>query len=156
MTEGLPGKKFGFTWILSAGKPARTKWSRWKPDRAINASTSWCQVPSARCSATLIATDVPIGQVLAEWARIGGTKIVNGERVVGPNLTLQLVDRPEREVLDAVLRTAAGFLAAPRSAAVANLSVYDRILIIPTSQAPAYNPAAVSAPMFTPHFLASA
>jgi hypothetical protein len=100
--------------------------------------------------ATLIATDVPVRQILAEWARIGGTKVVNGERVLGPNLTLQLIDRPEREVLDAVLRTVAGYVAAPRGTAAANLSVYDRILILPTSQAPAYNPAAVSTPTFTP------
>lgn len=100
--------------------------------------------------ATLIATDVPIRQVLAEWARVGGTKVVNGERVIGPNLTLQLVDRPEREVLDAVLRTAAGYVAAPRSASASTLSMYDRILILPTSQAPAYNPAAVPTPTFTP------
>ncbi len=100
--------------------------------------------------ATLIANDVPVRQILAEWARIGETKVVNGERVLGPNLTLQMVDRPEREVLDAVLRTAAGYVAAPRSAAAAHLSVYDRILILPTSQAPAYNPSAVSTPTFTP------
>jgi hypothetical protein len=100
--------------------------------------------------ATLIATDVPVRQILAEWARVGETKVVNGERVLGPNLTLQLVDRPEREVLDAVLRAAAGFVAAPRSTPVAHLSVYDRILILPTSQAPAYNPAAASTPTFTP------
>jgi hypothetical protein len=65
--------------------------------------------------ATLIATDVPVRQILAEWSRIGETKIVNGEKVMGPNLTVQLVDRPEREVLDAVLRTVAGYVAAPRS-----------------------------------------
>lgn len=100
--------------------------------------------------ATLMATDVPVRQILAEWARVGETKVVNGERVLGPNLTLQMVDRPEREVLDAVLRTAAGYVAAPRPAAVAHLSVYDRILILPTSQAPAYNPASMSTPTFNP------
>jgi hypothetical protein len=96
--------------------------------------------------ATLVATDVPAREILAEWARIGQTKIVNGDRIVGPNLTLQLVDRPEREVLDVVLRAVAGYVAAPRNTAVATLSVYDRILILPTSQAPAYNPAAMSSP----------
>ena len=98
--------------------------------------------------ATLIATDVPPQQILAEWARLGQTNIVNGDRIMGPNLTLQLIDRPEREVLDVVLRTAAGYVAAPRNGAVATLSVYDRILILPTSQAPAYNPAAMSTPTF--------
>lgn len=100
--------------------------------------------------ASLIATDVPVRQILAEWARVGDTKVVNGDRVLGPNLTLQMVDRPEREVLDAVLRSVAGYVAAPRNASVGNLSVYDRILILPTSQAPAFNPAAVSTPTFMP------
>ena len=100
--------------------------------------------------ATLVATDVPVRQILAEWARIGQTTIVNGDRIMGPNLTLQLIDRPEREVLDVVLRTVAGYVAAPRGEAVTTLSVYDRILILPTSQAPAYNPAAMPTPTFRP------
>jgi hypothetical protein len=117
---------------------------------ASTASAGELKLSIANGRATLIASDVPVRQILAEWARLGETVIVNGERVLGPNLTLQLVDRPEREVLDAVLRTVAGYVAAPRNAAAANLSVYDRILILPTSQAPAYNPAAVSTPTFTP------
>jgi hypothetical protein len=117
---------------------------------ASNAAAGELTLSMSNGRATLIATDVPIRQVLAEWARIGGTKVVNGDKLLGPNLTIQMVDRPEREVLDAVLRTAAGYVAAPRSTAVANLSIYDRILILPTSQAPAYNPAAASTPTFTP------
>lgn len=117
---------------------------------ASTATAGELQLTLSNGRATLIATDVPVRQILAEWARIGGTTVVNGERVLGPNLTLQMVDRPEREVLDAVLRSAAGYVAAPRSASVANLSVYDRILILPTSQAPAFNPAAASTPTFTP------
>jgi hypothetical protein len=115
---------------------------------ASTAAAGELKLSIANGRATLIATDVPVRQILAEWARIGETKVVNGDRVVGPNLTLQLVDRPEREVLDAVLRTAAGYVAAPRSAGDARLSVYDRILILPTSQAPAFNPAAASTPTF--------
>ncbi len=117
---------------------------------ATPAAAGELKLSIANGRATLIATDVPVRQILAEWARIGETKVVNGDRVLGPNLTLQMVDRPEREVLDAVLRTAAGYVAAPRSTSAANLSVYDRILILPTSQAPAYNPAVSSTPTFTP------
>lgn len=114
------------------------------------ASAGELKLSIANGRATLVATDVPVRQILAEWARIGETKVVNGDRVVGPNLTLQMVDRPEREVLDAVLRTVAGYVAAPRSTVATHLSVYDRILILPTSQAPAFNPAAISTPTFTP------
>ena len=86
---------------------------------------------------TLIAQEVPLREILAEWARIGQTTIVNGEKLTGPPLTLQLVDRPEREVLDLLLRVASGYIVAPRQVALANASAYDRILIMPTSRAPA-------------------
>lgn len=90
--------------------------------------------------ATLIAQDVPARQILAEWARLGGTKIINAEKLIGPMLTVQMIDRPEREVLDLVLRAASGYVAAPRAEPVANLSVYDRVVILATSNAPAYTP----------------
>jgi hypothetical protein len=118
---------------------------------ASTAAAQGLTLSIANGRATLIATDVPLRQVIAEWARVGETKIVNGDRLVGPNLTIQLVDRPEREVLDAVLRTAAGYVAAQRDTGDPHLSMYDRILILPTSQAPAFNPAATaSTPTFTP------
>jgi hypothetical protein len=87
---------------------------------------------------TLDATNVPARQILAEWARIGGTKIVGGDKVAGAPLTLKLVDMPEKQALDIILRNVAGFMAAPRqAAAVAGASTYDRILIMATSSAPA-------------------
>ncbi|HZB25430.1 MAG TPA: hypothetical protein VE379_04830, partial [Vicinamibacterales bacterium] len=63
---------------------------------------------------TLVAQDVPVRQILAEWARIGGTRIVNAEKLVGPPVTLQLIDYPEGRALDVLLRDAAGYMAAPR------------------------------------------
>src|SRR5688500_2044578 len=39
--------------------------------------------------ATLIAQDVPLRQILDEWARVGQTTIVNGDKLTGPPLTLQ-------------------------------------------------------------------
>ena len=93
---------------------------------------------------TLDARNVPARQILAEWARIGGTKIVGAEKVMGGPLTLRLVDMPEKQALDIILRNVAGFMAAPRLASAApGASSYDRILIMATSSAPA--PAAASA-----------
>jgi hypothetical protein len=87
---------------------------------------------------TLDATNVPARQILAEWARIGGTRIVGGDKVTGAPLTLKLVDVPEKQALDIILRNVAGFMAAPRQmAAAAGASTYDRILIMATSSAPA-------------------
>lgn len=86
--------------------------------------------------ATLIAQDVPLRQILAEWARLGQTTIVNGDKLTGPPLTLHLVDRPEREVLEVLLRSASGYIAAQRPVAIANASVFDRVMILPTSRGP--------------------
>jgi hypothetical protein len=89
----------------------------------------------------LDATNAPARAILAEWARVGGTKVVGAEKISGGPLTLKLVDTPERQALDIILRSVAGYMAAPRMAsATPGASAYDRILILPTtSTAPTSN-----------------
>jgi hypothetical protein len=82
---------------------------------------------------TLDATNASARQILAEWARIGGTNVVGADKITGTPLTLKLVDMPEQQALDIILRNVAGFMAAPRRAGVAGASAYDRILIMATS-----------------------
>jgi hypothetical protein len=85
----------------------------------------------------LTAENVPVSRILAEWTRVGGTKIVNGERVPGAPVTLQL-DAPERQALDTVLRGAAGYMVLARETTSSDASAFDRILVLPTtSRAPA-------------------
>jgi hypothetical protein len=84
----------------------------------------------------LAAQNVPVSLILSEWARRGRTTIVNGERVPGPPVTLELQDVPEQQALDIVLRGASGYLVAARDAAVAGASSFDRIYILPTSSRP--------------------
>lgn len=92
---------------------------------------------------TLDARNVPARQILAEWAKVGGTRVVGAEKLTGAPLTLKLVDMPERQALDIVLRSAAGYMAAPRHAASQpGASTYDRILILATSTPPAAAPTA--------------
>jgi hypothetical protein len=86
--------------------------------------------------ATLIAQDVPLRQILDEWSRVGKTTIVNGDKLTGTPLTLQLVDRPEREVLDLLLRSASGYIAAPRNGDLADASAFERVMILPVSRGP--------------------
>lgn len=95
---------------------------------------------------TLIAQDVPVRQILAEWARVGDTRIVNGDKLMGPPVTLQLVDYPEGRALDLLLREAAGYMAAPRAADQPGVSVYDRIMILPTSRPPVVTATATPPP----------
>jgi hypothetical protein len=82
---------------------------------------------------SLSAQNAPIRTILAEWARIGGTHIVNGERVAGPPLTLELTNVPERQALDIILRSVSGYMAGPRLVTAAGTSSFDRIMILPTS-----------------------
>jgi hypothetical protein len=87
--------------------------------------------------ATVIAKDVPVRQILAEWARVGNTKVVGAEKLMGGPISLELVDVPEKDALDILLRSAAGYLAAPRPPAVVGASQFDRVLILATSRPPA-------------------
>ncbi|RPJ61713.1 MAG: hypothetical protein EHM24_26300 [Acidobacteria bacterium] len=79
---------------------------------------------------TLDAKDASVREILAEWARVGRTRIVNGERAPGSLLTLQLTDVPENKALDIVLRASAGYIAAPRRAIGEAGSQYDRIVVM--------------------------
>ena len=97
----------------------------------LNASAVGCLVwlaaarpPSADVQLTiqdgrvsLVAKDATVRQILAEWARVGQTKIVNVERIPGGPVTLQLTDVPEQQALDMLLRSVSGYLAAPRAIA---------------------------------------
>jgi len=84
----------------------------------------------------LTAQNVSVSQILAEWARRGRTTIVNGERVAGAPVTLELQNVTEQEALDIVLRNVSGYLVAARDTPVSGASTYDRIYILPTSSRP--------------------
>ena len=86
---------------------------------------------------TLVVEDVPVREILAEWARIGQTKVVNGEKLTGAPVTLQLIDVPEEQALKTLLRSASGYVAAPRGTPLPGASRFDRILILVSSRRPA-------------------
>ncbi|OFW36796.1 MAG: hypothetical protein A3J29_20940 [Acidobacteria bacterium RIFCSPLOWO2_12_FULL_67_14b] len=95
------------------------------------------------------ATSVPVRTILNEWGKLGGTTVVGAERISGAPLTLKLVDVPEAQALDIILRSVAGYMAAPRGA-VAGASIFDRILVLATSSAPAPAAARPSGPANNP------
>ena len=101
---------------------------------AIPASAQQLKLDIKDGRVTLEATGVPAKQILAEWARVGGTKVVGADKMTGGPVTLRLVDMPERQALDIVLRNVAAFMAAPRQVSSApGASAYDRILILATT-----------------------
>jgi hypothetical protein len=85
---------------------------------------------------TLVAKDATVRQILAEWERVGHTKVINGERIAGGPVTLELTNVPEQQALDVLLRSASGVVLAPRAGAIDNMSAFERIIVMPTSTAP--------------------
>jgi hypothetical protein len=94
---------------------------------------------------SLTAKDATLRQILAEWERVGHTKIVNADRVPGGPVTLQLIDVSEEQALDTLLRSLSGYVAAPREALVTNASRFERIVVMPTI-APVSAPAVAAGP----------
>lgn len=97
---------------------------------------------------TLVATDAPLADVLAEWARVGDTHFVGAEPIGGERITLHLTNAPEADAIRLVLRAAAGYVAAPRRAGNPGSSRYDRVTILATrsTQAGTRAPAPALAP----------
>jgi hypothetical protein len=99
---------------------------------------------------SLNAQNAPLRAILSEWARLGGSIIVNGDRVSGAPVTLELVAVPERQALDTLLRSVAAYMLAPRRAGSIGASTFDRILILPTSAAPRNPPPPANAALAAP------
>src|ERR1700720_2870779 len=85
---------------------------------------------------TLIARDATVREILAEWERVGHTKVINADRVAGGPLNLELTDVAEQKALDVLLRSVSGVVLAPRAGALDNLSTFERIIVMPPSVAP--------------------
>ncbi len=90
---------------------------------------------------TLDVANVPVRQILAEWARVGRVAVINGEKVAGTPVTLQLAGVPERQALDIILRSAAGYLVSARPGTPdPSQALFDKVVILATSVAPAAPP----------------
>ena len=111
---------------------------------AVSTASADVQLTMHNGRVSLVAKDATVRQILTEWAKVGHTKIVNMERVPGGPISLQLVDVPEGQALEVLLRTLSGYIAAPRPVEAANLSRFDRIIIMPTLASA--RPATASAP----------
>jgi hypothetical protein len=102
------------------------------------AATSSAQAVSLQFNngrVTLNAQNAPVRTILVEWARLGGTRIVNGDRVGGAPVTLELTDVPERAALDILLRSAAGYIATARQEP-GGPSSFGGVVILATTSAP--------------------
>lgn len=84
---------------------------------------------------TLVARGVTVPEIMSEWARQGGSRIVNAEKMTGGTVTYEFHDVPETVVLQSVLRSAAGFIAAPRRAGgPSGASAIEQVVILAVSR----------------------
>jgi hypothetical protein len=85
---------------------------------------------------TLVAANVTLHDILAEWTRVGGTTFVDVDKVTGGTVSLQFTDAPEYDVLQSILRPLAGNVVDPPIASPApNKSIYAVVTLLPTSHA---------------------
>ena len=89
---------------------------------------------------TLSAIEAPLADVLAEWSRVGGTRFVGAETLSRETVTLRLVEADEADALRLLLRSAGGYVAAPRRAGMAGAARYDRVTILAARRTPAPAP----------------
>jgi hypothetical protein len=85
---------------------------------------------------TLDARDVTIRQILDEWARRGEVIIGNAELVGDRRVSLQLDAVPERQAMDAVLGSVAGYVIVARGADSAGPSIFGRMFLVARSAWP--------------------
>ena len=82
---------------------------------------------------TLNAQNAPIRTILAEWARLGGTRFLNADRIGGAPVTVELTSIPERQALEILLRAVAGYVVTQREGG--GVSRLGGVAILPTSAA---------------------
>lgn len=84
---------------------------------------------------TLIARGVTVSEIMAEWSRKGGSQVTNGDKLGGGPVNYEFHDVPESVVLQSVLRSAAGFIAAPRRpGGPTGASAIEQVMILAVSR----------------------
>jgi hypothetical protein len=97
---------------------------------------------------TLVSNGATLREILAEWTRKGGTPFPGAERLAGGAMALQFDKMPEAQVLNSLLRSAAGYIVGPRREGSAGASQFEVVYVVATSNATAssYTPSAYTPP----------
>lgn len=110
------------------------------------AATRQLEVSFNNGKVTVIAENVTLREILSEWGRKGGSRIVNADKLGGsPVPYTEFRDMPEASVLRSLLRDVPGYGAAPRVAPSADASAFDAVFILATRTVPVSS--ASAAPM---------
>jgi hypothetical protein len=98
---------------------------------------------------TLVANNVTLREILAEWGRRGGTRIINLEKLAGGPIEypMRFENAAEMEVMQSLLRGVAGKVYVPRVLGTPGASRLEIVHLTPVSNASgAYVPAPVAPP----------
>lgn len=83
---------------------------------------------------SLSATNTPIQEILQAWERVGGVKVLFGDRLRNVPVTLNLDGVPEAQALDELLADrSAGYLARERPAAAGGKSRFALLMVLAES-----------------------
>jgi hypothetical protein len=98
----------------------------------------------------VVARDATLREILLEWERVGGTRIVNRDRVPGTRLSLELKGVPEGQALTTLLRPIAGYMASWRLGPDGGSSAFSRIVLMAAAATPVSPAAALPGPSAPP------
>ena len=102
---------------------------------------------------TLVAENVTLREILAEWARKGGSRIANGDKVTGAAvLPMEFHNQPEATVLLSMLRDLPGYATSMRIAPSASASVVEAVFIQATRSVTSGSSAGAPQPTGSPVF----
>lgn len=92
------------------------------------------RVTFANGRVTIIATAATVHEILEEWSRVGGSTFVDADKIPSnERLTIHLENQSELDAIDVLLRSVAGYMVSPASAAASSASAVGRVFILPTS-----------------------
>ncbi len=99
---------------------------------------------------TIVGSNVTVREILQEWGRKGGSRIVNAEKLAGQVLPyIEFKDEPEIVVLRSLLREVPGYGAAPRIAPSSDASTIETVFLLATRSVPVSNAPASSSSFAT-------
>jgi len=93
---------------------------------------------------TLKADNARLRDVLAEWARVGGFRLLDYDTLDTRTVTLQLEKVPEREALNILLRDIGGYVLGARGAGDSGRSQFGSLLVV-SGSAPSPRPGGFAA-----------
>jgi hypothetical protein len=88
---------------------------------------------------TLKAEQASVRQILAEWEKQGQVKVSGADKLIGGPVTLTLIDLPEKQALEIVMRGVPGYMAIDRVAQAdtpAGPSRFDRVVVMARAATP--------------------